>query len=330
MELSSIFDKERKMPIYANLTIIGLIGVLLSTFIYFNVDDKTVFLVSNILIYGIAVILAFGLTRKDFEEIYLAENEELKKDFKKKIRRIKQEHDTLTLEKTIRDGTRTLITNALEYFKIENIKNEMKPSAAIQNLQLDKYGQIIELLADFSLILPDFEENRTIVQKEILHQIDIYTIDEKEFAIFLQRILEKYLVTVNKKIREKQTQILNTKMCPKCAEKISVNAKVCRRCGYSFEQISHTHLRPVETEVDLIKRGQQHFRKGEFQKAIQIFNQVIEGNPDSPQAFYNRGIVFRKLNEQKNALADFENAAMLGHKKAREILNFLTMMNNKE
>ncbi len=318
------------MPIYANLTIIGLIGVLLSTFIYFNVDDKTVFLVSNILIYGIAVILAFGLTRKDFEEIYLAENEELKKDFKKKIRRIKQEHDTLTLEKTIRDGTRTLITNALEYFKIENIKNEMKPSAAIQNLQLDKYGQIIELLADFSLILPDFEENRTIVQKEILHQIDIYTIDEKEFAIFLQRILEKYLVTVNKKIREKQSQILNTKTCPKCAEKISVNAKVCRRCGYSFEQISHTHLRPVETEVDLIKRGQQHFRKGEFQKAIQIFNQVIEGNPDSPQAFYNRGIVFRKLNEQKNALADFENAAMLGHKKAREILNFLTMMNNKE
>ncbi len=85
-----------------------------------------------------------------------------------------------------------------DYFKLENIKNEMGDSAAIQNLQLDKYGQIIELLAEFSMILPDVKENQEIVQEEINHQIIIYLIDENPFALFLQRIMDKYMIALKK------------------------------------------------------------------------------------------------------------------------------------
>ncbi|MCP4106611.1 MAG: hypothetical protein GY749_13925 [Desulfobacteraceae bacterium] len=139
----------------------------------FQIPNRTAAIIATIFSCVFSLIITFLITKQWMEKEYEGKMRIMKDKYERKIRRLKKEHDTTTLEKTIRDGTQTLIKNALDYFKIENIKNEMGATAALQNLQLDKYGQIIELLADFSLILPDYQENQQIVKEEIDHQIDI-------------------------------------------------------------------------------------------------------------------------------------------------------------
>ncbi len=194
------------MNIYFNLIILGVIGIVLLGFASFQVLTPIVSFAVTVFSFVVFLLITFINVKAWIEREHDRKITRLKEQYERKIYRLKHEYDTATLEKTIRDGTKTLIKNAVDYFKIENIKNEMEPSAAIQNLQLDKYGQIIELLADFSVILPDHEENREIVLQEINHQIELYEIDEKMFAEFLKIIMGKYLLTVNKKLREKQPE----------------------------------------------------------------------------------------------------------------------------
>jgi len=304
--------------IYVNLIFMSLAGLMLSIYLPLQIMDKQISLISLAALYLISLTLMFMLTKRDTEKKYADLLSCLRKKYEAKLNRLKLEYDTITLEKTIRDGTQTLIKNALDYFKIENIKNEMPPSAAIQNLQLDKYGQIIELLADFSLILPDYDENRQIVQREIDHQIGIYQVDEQPFALFLQRIMEKYTITLNKKLRERQdlqkTEIL--KECPKCLGKIQMNAKICKYCRYEFEKIN---------KKDLSKAGRGFYQTGNFEEAIRIFTVFIDLNPKAAQAFYNRGMAYYKLDKQTEAVQDLKRAAELGHEKARQFLNLMTL-----
>jgi tetratricopeptide (TPR) repeat protein len=302
--------------------IIGVTGIGLSAYLFFEVPDPNISFVSAALAYILSLLITFIITKREVEKEYNGIIDCLKKEYKTKIHKLKREHDTTTLEKTIRDGTRTLIKNALDYFKLENIKNEMGNSAAIQNLQLDKYGQIIELLAEFSLILPDVKENQEIVQQEIYHQITVYEIDEKPFAMFLQRIMEKYVITVKKKIREKRdlgTQ-KDMKRCPRCAEMILPKAHVCRHCGHEFRSAPRSSDTPQRTEIDWLKRGQLLYRSGNLQEALSMITNAIDLNPKSGIAYYQRGIVHEKIGNQKRALDDLSTAAQLGYKKALEIL----------
>lgn len=310
------------MNIYARLIILGSIAVGLSAYLPFQIANRTLSIIATILSCVLSLLITFVITKKWMEREYEGKMRTLKDKYERKIRRLKKEHDTTTLEKTIRDGTQTLIKNALDYFKIENIKNEMGATAALQNLQLDKYGQIIELLADFSLILPDYQENQQIVKEEIDHQIEIYEIDEKPFAHFLQRILEKYVVTVNKKIREKVDQSIleSMKTCPRCAERVLVKARICKHCGYEFKTIPKS---PVHNTValDRVEKGKALFSAGKYQEAIDVLNSAIELKPNYAIAYYNRAMVYNKLGQNKMAENDLKEASYLGHKKAQELLN---------
>ncbi|MFP4031454.1 MAG: tetratricopeptide repeat protein [Desulfococcaceae bacterium] len=222
------------MHIYANLVVLGLAGMALITFAAFQVFTPAITFLLSFFSFLVFLLVAFLNTKAWIEKEHLRKIQTIKDGYERKIRRIKNEYDTATLEKAIREGTNTLIKNAVDYLKIENIKKEMPPSAAIQNLQLDKYGQIIELLADFSLILPDYDENRRIVEREINHQIEIYEIDEKLFADFLKTILGKYHLTVTKKMRERLQLAAGrqSRLCPACKERIPVHSTDCRYCGH--------------------------------------------------------------------------------------------------
>jgi len=315
------------MAVYAAFIILSLTGAAVSGFLFFQVPDPKISFVSTTLCYIVSLLVMLVITKKNSEKEYNSIISGLKEEYKLKINRLKREYDTTTLEKTIRDGTRTLIKNAVDYFKIENIKNEMGNSAAIQNLQLDKYGQIIELLADFSLILPDTTENQEIVQEEINHQIRIYQMDEKNFSQFLQRIMEKYQITVNKKIREKKETVIsarNMKICPKCAEKILIKAMVCKYCGHEFKIV------PKTTETEWIKKGQSLYRLGQFQDALSFFTNALDSNPKSAQAYYSRAVTYEKLGNHSRALNDLTTAAQLGHKKAQELIHQFEMMDTQE
>jgi len=325
------------MPVYTLSVILSLITIMLLSHLFFSTEKSLSIII--FLLYIISLIITFIVTKREVEEKYDEKMISLKKKFGSKIRNLKREHDILTLEKTIRNGTRTLIKNAVEYFKIENIKNEMKNSAAIQNLQLDKYGQIVELLADFSLILPDYNENRQIVQKEINHQIEIYHMDEEPFAVFLQRIADKYNITVNKKIREKENENnpKETATCPRCAEKIPLNERVCKQCGYEFNVIPFVQRGNVtsgeelyKTGEDWVKKGYEQYREGKYEEAIRTFTIATFLNPDDGIAYYNRGIVYKRVKKESQALDDIKTAASLGHQKSQVILNSIRMMDTQE
>lgn len=309
------------MHIYIGLIALGVVAVGLLSCLPFLMASAFISFISLIFASIFSVLITYMVTRKWMEEQYERKNRKQKEENDRRVRRLKKEHDTTTLEKTIRDGTNTLIKNALDYFKIENIKNEIGTSAAIENLQLDKYGQIIELLADFSLILPDINENQKIVEEEITHQIKIYRIDENPFALFLERIMKKYLVTVDKKIREKQEQeaIEVMKICPECAEKVLPKAKVCKHCGHKFNIPGI----PVKRAglPDRIESGKKLMSAGRYDDAIKEFDIAIQLDADNAMAFYNRAILYSKIGNQIKALEDLEEASSLGHKKAKEYLS---------
>ena len=309
------------MNTYVGLIALGVIGVGISSSLPFLIPNPAISFITVILASVFTLLITFMVTRKWMEDDFQMKTLKLKEENDRRIRHIKKEHDTTTLEKTIRDGTQTLIKNALDYFKIENIKNEIGSSAAIENLQLDKYGQIIELLADFSLILPDIKENKKIVEEEIVHQIQIYRIDENPFALFLERIMKKYNVTVEKKIREKIDQEISEKMkrCPQCAERIMPQAKVCKHCGFEIRPSGGRKIIPLPASP--MERGKKFYKAGRYEDAIREFGAAIGERSDDPEAYFNRAIVYNKMRKYKMAKADLEEASVLGHEKAQELLN---------
>lgn len=260
------------MRLYSNAIILGITGTVLLAFTAMRMLEPYIAFSLSVFIYIIFLFIIFANLKVSVEKETGRETGLLKQKYENRIRRLKNEQDTTTLEKTIRNGTKTLIKNAVDYYKIENIKNEMPPSAAIQNLQLDKYGQIIELLADFSLILPDYEENQQIVQQEIRHQIDIFQIDEKAFADFLRSIMDKYLLTVNKKIREmiRQNSLREMKTCPKCKERIPASAKICRHCSYGLTLVvsdKKEKKKKFSVSREWSKKGKILLQKGQIGRA---------------------------------------------------------------
>lgn len=313
------------MNTYVGLISLGVVAVGLSAYLPFLIPTPAISFITVIFASVFSLLITYMVTRRWVEEQAEIKSLKLKEENDKRIRRLKKEHDTTTLEKTIRDGTQTLIKNALDYFKIENIKNEIGTSAAIENLQLDKYGQIIELLADFSLILPDIKENQKIVEEEINHQINIYQIDENPFALFLERIMKKYIVTVTKKIKEKEEleTIESMKTCPECAERVLPKAKICKHCGHKLKPGVRSGARMIPERAllpDRIENGKKLYKSGLFEEAIMEFDTAIEDKPDNAVAYYNRAVVNSKLGKQKQARSDLKKASSLGHKKAIELL----------
>jgi len=76
--------------------------------------------------------------------------------------------------------------------------------------------------------------------------------------------------------------------------------------------------------ADLLKKGQNYFRTGQYDQAVMQFSRVIRSGGSRKVALYNRGVALFKLNKKEAALKDFRYAAELGHAKARAILNQLT------
>jgi tetratricopeptide (TPR) repeat protein len=311
------------MNVYIGLITVGVMGVGVAAYLPLMIPSQVLSLITVVFASVFTLLITFMVTKRWMEEFYDQRIQKLEDENERRIRRLKREHDTTTLEKTIRDGTQTLIKNALDYFKIENIKNEIGTSAAIENLQLDKYGQIIELLADFSLILPDIKENKKIVEDEITHQIKIYQIDENPFALFLERIMQKYTVTVNKKIREKIEQEImeSMKTCPQCAEKVLPKAKICRHCGYRFVRAVEAPEEVNPITLDRIAAGKRLYKAGRYEEAIKEFDAAIESKTDEALAYYNRAIAHSRLGNRPQAEADLREASERGHKKAQQLLN---------
>lgn len=62
---------------------------------------------------------------------------------------------------------------------------------------------------------------------------------------------------------------------------------------------------------DLLIQGMEKGIKGDYQGAILLFTKILQFNPNEVEAYYNRGIAYRKMNNYQAALADFNKALTL-------------------
>ena len=86
---------------------------------------------------------------------------------------------------------------------------------------------------------------------------------------------------------------------------------------------------PLKEKV-LSKKGRTSYKTGDFEEAIRIFTVFINLNPKASQAFYNRGMAYYKLDKQAEAVKDLKKAVELGHEKARQFLNLMTLNDTQE
>ncbi len=68
-------------------------------------------------------------------------------------------------------------------------------------------------------------------------------------------------------------------------------------------------------------RGAMYERKGEFDRAIQDFDKAIALNPEYAEAFNNRGLAYHKKGESDRAIQDFDRAIKLKPNFARAFGN---------
>jgi tetratricopeptide (TPR) repeat protein len=60
-------------------------------------------------------------------------------------------------------------------------------------------------------------------------------------------------------------------------------------------------------------RGVAYRRKGEYDRALQDYEQAIRLNPSNANAYNNRGIIYRIKGEYARAIADYDEAIWLKH-----------------
>jgi tetratricopeptide (TPR) repeat protein len=61
------------------------------------------------------------------------------------------------------------------------------------------------------------------------------------------------------------------------------------------------------------QRGKAYMRMKQYENAVRDFSKVISLNPDVRDAYFQRGITYRKMGKKKIGLKDINKAAELGH-----------------
>lgn len=77
------------------------------------------------------------------------------------------------------------------------------------------------------------------------------------------------------------------------------------------EAIEKTNLSSYELIHSLDSRGWAYYRTGNYEKALQDFDQAIHLKPDFASAFHNRGLVYSKQGHYDRAIEDFDQAILL-------------------
>ncbi len=55
--------------------------------------------------------------------------------------------------------------------------------------------------------------------------------------VFIWSVYDAYAVAKRLNTQTSEQVRKNTRACPRCAERVQTAAKVCRYCGYEFEQV---------------------------------------------------------------------------------------------
>ena len=91
--------------------------------------------------------------------------------------------------------------------------------------------------------------------------------------------------------------------------------------NYSVAKIGNSDLAAGEKAEDFLIQGEEKYRKGDRQGAIEAFSQAIELNPNYVEAYYNRGRVRYVLGDHKGAIADYNEALRINPSDSKAYYN---------
>jgi len=78
---------------------------------------------------------------------------------------------------------------------------------------------------------------------------------------------------------------------------------------------------PVYVSYALAAKGVERYEAGDMNEALRMFDEALSRYKKNAAAYYHRGRVWLKLNEQRKARDDFNRAASLGDSRARLMLS---------
>jgi S1-C subfamily serine protease len=137
-------------------------------------------------------------------------------------------------------------------------------------------------------------------------------------------------------VQSRPASITSTKQV---CENIRINTIIVPRCHTETvnqrpESVSDTAS--IDPSGTYVNSGNDRVANGNFQAALQEYNNAIQGNPSLAIAFFNRGLAFYNLDQKDRAISDFSKAADLFKsqgdseklQKTQNILQALTQANS--
>jgi tetratricopeptide (TPR) repeat protein len=75
------------------------------------------------------------------------------------------------------------------------------------------------------------------------------------------------------------------------------------------------------TEKEMFKKARELFRRGKYREAIDMYTAIIDANPNHAVSYFNRGVTYKKLGKDGEALKDLKTSAALGIERGKDFLN---------
>lgn len=67
----------------------------------------------------------------------------------------------------------------------------------------------------------------------------------------------------------------------------------------------------IFAQADLLQKANEHYVKDEFKQAIDVYNQLLMTNLESPEVYFNLGNAYYKTNQYTQAILNYERAKLL-------------------
>lgn len=83
-----------------------------------------------------------------------------------------------------------------------------------------------------------------------------------------------------------------------------------------MKRLLHTILAVLLTatvfaQADLLQKANELYTKDQFKEAIEVYNQILKTNMESPEVYYNLGNAYYKTNQFTLAILNYERAKLL-------------------
>lgn len=96
-----------------------------------------------------------------------------------------------------------------------------------------------------------------------------------------------------------------------------VGLEILEQLPESSEQESQEKL----GEKEMFRKARELFRRGRYREAKDIYTDIIDENPNQAVSYFNRGVTYKKLGKNGEALKDLKMSAALGIERGKDFLN---------